>query len=349
MTINKDERIFVTGASGFIGTSLVRQLLAAGHKVRGMSRKKPAFPPGYGAPPDELWDHPNFEYFQGDITDLSSLRRGIEGCGYVVHLAGYAKNFSRDPSVFHKVNVEGMRNVFTAAKEKNIKKIVWTSSIVTFGPTPKGVVADETFSRTTHKYLTEYEESKSIAEKEALRWVAEGLPLVIVNPTRVYGPGQLSEGNALSRLIDDYACGRFPFLVNLGVNVGNYVLVDDVARGHLLALTNGRVGERYILGAENASLKEFFKTIEEVTGKKHFKIPLLTFWPMVVGYTLLGCAKLFGIYPRITPGWVRTFIVDWAYSCEKARRELGYEPTGLKEGLAQTCQWLRAQRKSRKG
>ena len=344
MVIDKEERIFVTGASGFIGTSLTRQLLASGYKVRGMSRNLPSLPPGYERAHEELWGHPGFEFFQGNITDIESLRHGIDGCGYVIHLAGYAKNYSPDPSIFHKINVEGMKNVFAVSQEKNVKKIVWTSSIVTFGPTPKGFVADENFPRMTSQYLTEYEESKSLAEKEALHWISEGLPLVIVNPTRVYGPGQLSEGNALARLIDDYDRGRFPFLVNRGVNIGNYGYVDDVARGHLLALEKGRIGERYILGGENASLKGFFKMIESVTGKKHFKIPLLTFWPMVVGYTLLYSAKMFGIYPRITPGWVRTFIVDWAYSCDKAKRELGYNPISLREGLDRTCRWIYAQR-----
>ena len=345
MVFDKEKQVFVTGTSGFIGTSLTRLLLANGYKVRGMSRNAPSLPPGCEESREELWGHPNFEYFQGDITNIESLRQGIDGCGYVIHLAGYAKNYSPDPAIFYKINVEGMKNVFTVSLEKNVKKIVWTSSIVTFGPTPKGIVADENFPRTTSRYLTEYEESKSVAEKEALHWISQGLPLVIVNPTRVYGPGQLSEGNALAQLIDDYDRGHFPFLVNRGVNVGNYVFVDDVARGHMLALENGRIGERYILGAENATLKEFFKTIESVTGKKHFKIPLLTFWPMVVGYVLLFSAKIFGIYPRITPGWVRTFIVDWAYSCDKAKKELGYSPISLQEGLKRTCRWIYDQRK----
>lgn len=338
--MNAGEKIFVTGASGFIGTSLVGQLLAAGYRVRGLSRRAPEFPPGYDRPREELWDHPNFDYFSGDITDLESLRRGIDGCDYVIHMAGYAKNYSRDPSIFTKINVDGMRNVFTAAKEKGVKKIVWTSSIVTLGPTRRGEIGDETTPRVTPNYLTEYEESKSIAEREAFRWAEEGLPLVILNPTRVYGPGQLSEGNALAQLINDYDRGRFPFLLNRGTNIGNYVLVDDAARGHLLALERGRIGERYIIGSENATLGEFFRLIDKVTGRGHFKIPLLYFWPLVVAYGQKGAARLFGIYPRITPGWVRTFIVDWAYSCDKARRELGYDPVPLEEGLARTCRWL---------
>ena len=126
---------------------------------------------GYEGAKDELWDNPKFEYFQGDISDLNSLRRGIDGCDYVIHLAGYAKNYSKDPSVFYRINVDGMKNVFTVAKEKNVKKIVWTSSIVTFGPTRKGEIADESYPRITDRSLTEYEESKSLAEKEAQAWL----------------------------------------------------------------------------------------------------------------------------------------------------------------------------------
>ncbi|MBQ3333709.1 MAG: NAD-dependent epimerase/dehydratase family protein [Thermoguttaceae bacterium] len=335
-----DGTILLTGASGFIGTTLTRQLLADGNKVRGLSRKEPKLPPGFTGTEEELWKHPNFEYAAGDIMDKESLNRAMEGCRYVIHMAGFAKNYSRDPSVFERINKNGMENVFDVAQQRGIEKIVWTSSIVTLGPTDKGQVGDESMPRHTDQYLTEYEQSKTIAEHEALRRAAAGLPVVIVLPTRVYGPGQFTEGNSLARIIDDYRRGRFPFLINLGVNVGNYGLVDDVACGHYLALQKGRVGERYILGGENASLKEFFRLIDQVTGKRHFKLPLLKFWPMVVGHSCKLGAKLFGIYPPITPGWVRTFMVDWAFPVKKAETELGYQPTPLKEGLARTCRWL---------
>jgi len=170
--------------------------------------------------------------------------------------------------------------------------------------------------------------------------------VVIVNPTRVYGPGHLTEGNAMSILIDDYDRGREPVLLNRGVNVGNYVLVDDVVQGHLLAMERGRVGERYILGGENASLREVFRTIDRVSGRRHFQLPLLGVGPMVYAYFLQKRAEWFGVYPRITPGWVRTFIVDWAYSCDKARHELGYDPTPLEPGIRMTYEWLLRLRKA---
>ncbi len=338
--MDKTGKIFVTGATGFIGSSLTRQLLEAGYVVRGMSRSKPKTPPGFEGSLEALWEHPNFERVAGDVNDVDSLLRAMEGCRYAISLAGYARNFARDPAVFHRVNVDGMRNVFAAAKKLELEKIVWTSTIVTFGPTKVGETGDENMPRITSKYYTEYEESKSVAENEALQWVKKGLPLTIVNPTRVYGPGQLSEGNAMAALIRDYRRGTAPFLLNWGRNVGNYGYVDDVARGHMLALEKGRVGERYILGGDNASLLELFRLIDKVDGRRRFKLPLYKFFPLLFANSQKAWALLTGAYPRITPGWVRTFCVDWKYSCEKAKNELGYDPLPLEEGLRRTCAWL---------
>ncbi|MBP5620630.1 MAG: NAD-dependent epimerase/dehydratase family protein [Thermoguttaceae bacterium] len=338
--LDKKATIFVTGATGFIGTSLTRQLLADGWRVRGMSRSKPKLPPGYEGDIKDFWEHPNFEHVFGDVNDYDSLVCGMNGCDYVLSLAGYARNYARDPQVFFRVNVDGMRNVFNVAEKLDVKKIVWVSTIVSFGPTPKGQTCDETLDRITDKYYTEYEESKSVAEKEALQFVRRGLPLVIVNPTRVYGPGQLSEGNAMAGLIRDYRRGTGPFLLNYGVNVGNYGYVDDVARGVYLALERGKIGERYILGGDNASLLELYKLIDKTDGKKHWKLPMYKFMPLLVAHSLKLWARLTGVYPRITPGWVRTFLVDWKYTCDKAKKELGYDPISLEEGLKRTCEWL---------
>ena len=335
------EKVFVTGATGFIGTRLVQALVERGRRVRALSRRDHVDPPpGFGRGRPGPLEHELVEIVRGDITDRDSLLRGMEGCERVFHLAAYAKNWARDPRTFYRMNVEGMQNVFDAARQHNVTRVVWTSSIVTFGPTPPGVVGDETMPRVTPKYLTEYEQTKAIAEQEALRRAAEGFPVVIVNPTRVYGPGHLTEGNSLARLIDDYDRGRVPVLLNRGVNVGNYVLVDDVVQGHLLAMERGRIGQRYILGGENATLKEFFRTIDRVSGKTHFQIPLLHVTPLAFAWLQKKRAEWFGVYPAITPGWIRTFLVDWAYRSDKAIRELGYGPTRLEDGVRITYQWL---------
>lgn len=344
--MNTTRKVFVTGGTGFLGTRLVAALVDRGHSVRVLARQEtPKPPPGLGDERRGLWQHPQIELVRGDLADRDALRRGMEGCSQVYHLAGYAKNWAPQPQTYFDVNVHGMQNVFDAAAEAGVERVVWTSTIVTFGPSPPGLVADENTHRRSDRYFTEYEETKTIAEGEAIRRAREGFPVVIVNPTRVFGPGHLTEGNVLSRLIDDYARGRMPFLLNRGVNVGNYVLVDDVVQGHVLAMEKGRVGERYILGGENVSLVEFLRVVDRVSGKRHWKIPLFTLAPMSVAWLLKTRARWFGAYPQITPGWVRTFATDWAFSCEKARRELGYRPTPLVEAVRATYEWLQQVRK----
>lgn len=330
--------VFVTGSTGFIGTKLVNALVQRGHTVHSLAR---------GTSNIDGLQHDRIRLVTSDILDRSSLQRGMEGCSQVFHLAAYAKNWARDPAVFIKHNVDGMRNVFEAAKAVGVSRVVFTSTIVTFGPTAPGVVGNEEMGRITPKYYTEYEESKAMAEREALRMAAEGFPVVIVNPTRVYGPGKLTEGNSVSLMIDLYDRGKVPVLLNRGANIGNYVLVDDLVEGHIRAMEQGRIGERYILGGENSSLKHFYELVDEVSGKKHFQMNL----PARLAYAYAGLekkkAEKLGFYPQITPGWVETFLQDWAYSSEKAQRELGYTVTPLKEGVQMTYEWILAQRRAR--
>ncbi len=334
-TMTQPTTVFVTGATGFIGTKLVNALVRKGHTVHALSR---------AASNRDGLDHERIRFVKGDITDKESLRRGMEGCSQVYHLAAYAKNWAPDPSVFLAQNLDGMKNVFDAAREAGVGRTVFTSTIVVFGPTLPGVVGDEMMPRVTPRYYTEYEESKAVAEQEALQYVTRGHPIVIVNPTRVYGPGKLTEGNSVSLMIDMYDRGKVPVLLNNGVNVGNYVLVDDLVRGHILAMEQGKVGERYILGGENSSLKDLFRLVDEISGKKHIQFNLPP--PIAYFYSSLEKKKAewFGLYPKITPGWVETFLQDWAYSCRKAEEELGYTITPLREGIRLTYEWLLALR-----
>ncbi len=332
-------KIFVTGATGFIGTKLVNELVRQGHLVHALTRSASNL--------DGL-QHERIKCVQGDILDPVSLRKGMEGCTHLYHLAAYAKNWSKNPRVFYDHNVTGMLNVFEAAKEAGIQRTVWTSTIVTFGPTKPGTIGDETLSRITNRYFTEYEETKSIAEQKALALAADGFPLVLVHPTRVYGPGKMTEGNSVSLMIDQYDRGLLPILLHRGVNVGNYVFVDDLVRGHILAMERGRAGERYILGGENASLKHFYELIDEVSGKHHVQINFPPGAALFYGRTLKFFAETFGIYPQITTGWVETFLQEWAFSCAKAERDLGYNITPLKEGIRQTYNWILQQRAHRR-
>jgi nucleoside-diphosphate-sugar epimerase len=326
--MDASKKVFVTGSTGFIGSALVEKLIGKGLNVRALKRKIHTTP------------QPNLEYITGDITDKESLRKGMTGCEYVFHLAAYAKNWAKDPKTYTEVNIEGTRNVFAAALELNVKRIVWTSTIMTLGYTPTGVIGNENTPRPSERFLTEYERTKTLMEREAAEWINKGLPLVIVNPTRVFGPGVQSESNSVTKMIDQYRHGQFPILLNRGRNIGNYGFIDDIVEGHISAMERGKIGERYILGGENVSLQELFRTVEKIDGKKRFQLKIFWLVPMLVAYYLELQAKCFGIYPPITPGWLRTFLLDAAFSCEKAEQELGYRITPFMEAVRQTCRWL---------
>lgn len=323
-------RFFVTGATGFIGDKLVRDLAQQGHHVIALSRR----PLGENSFPDCV------SVVRGSLEDTVSLSRGMEGCDGVYHLAGYARNWSRDRSIFDKVNIGGLENVLQAARSAGAGRVVWTSTVMTFGPTPAGRTCDETYNRRGRPVFTDYERSKIRAEAVALEYVATGQDIVICNPTRVFGPGLLTEGNSLTKLMDDYSLGRAPFVLNRGRNVGNFVLVDDVVMGHQLAMQNGKSGEKYILGGENMSMGRFFDLVDEMVGKPQFRLPGRPAGAFVFAYLQLWKALVLGGYPLITTPWIRTFLSEWAYSSAKAERELGYRPTPLSDAVEHTYRWL---------
>ncbi|HYN42083.1 MAG TPA: NAD-dependent epimerase/dehydratase family protein [Thermoanaerobaculia bacterium] len=332
-----EEPVFVTGGTGFVGGRLVEALLSRGRPVRALARSA-SERPGDGA---------GLEWVTGDVLDRDSLRRGMAGCTEVFHLAAYAKNWAKDPSTFFRVNVEGARNVFETADQAGVRRVVYTSTVVVFGPTPPGIVGDEAMPRSTPRFFTEYEESKAVAEKEALERATRGLPVVIVHPTRLYGPGPLTEGNSVSLMIDQYDRGLFPALLDGGGDVGNYAFIDDVVQGHLLAMEKGRVGERYLLGGENVSLKGLFSIVDEVTNRKHFQVSLPRSLALLYAGLEKRKAEWLGFYPKVTPGWVETFLADWAFTSAKAEKELGYRITPLREGIRRTMDWLHGQRTRR--
>lgn len=311
-------------------------------------RGRPAPPPGLAQDGRGPLDHPLVELVAGDLTDRDSIARAVDGCAEVYHLAGYAKNWSPRREVYDELNVRAMLAVLNAARRAGARRIVWTSSQLTSGPTPPGQVADEATPRSSGRCLTDYERSKLEGERLAVAAAEQDVPVVIVNPTRVYGPGYLTEGNAVTRLIDMYDRGLVPVLLNFGRNVGNWALVDDVVEGMILAMERGRTGQKYILGGENATLRQFFRTIDRATGRRHFQIPILRFAPLAFAHLQQKRADWFGVYPTITPGWVRTFLADWPCTSAKAQRELGYRPRSLEEGIQVTWEWLNRVRKEQR-
>jgi nucleoside-diphosphate-sugar epimerase len=322
-------RTLVTGATGFIGSRLVERLIAEGGQVTILNRRN-------GSPP--FASSLLVRACTGDILDIGSIRRAMEECDRVYHLAAFAKPWAKDPSTFMQVNVSGLRNVLHAARDAKIRRVVFTSTAMTIGPSPE-TLADETspppaFARTL------YEKSKLMAEAVARQSNDAGLPVVVVNPTRVFGPGPLTEANSVTRMIQLYIEGRWRWILGTGREVGNYAFIDDVVTGHMLAMERGRPGERYLLGGANARFAEFIRTVGEISRRAHRLIHIPA--PLALAFARFEAtrARLFSSQPVISPEWVRTFLDDWAYSTGKAERELGYRPTPLREAMTRTIAWI---------
>ena len=317
----------VTGSTGFIGRRLVAQLARSGAAVRTLERH-----PGPGL-------EGRIDRRRGDILDPASVARAVEGCDTVYHLAAYAHAWAKTPSTFFDVNVGGTRCLLGAALNHGVRKVVVTSSVVTMG-SANGSPASESTPRQAPP-LTPYEQSKIAAERAALEYARRGLDVVIVNPTRVFGPGLLSEGNSATRLISMYLDGTWRIIPGDGRAEGNWAYVEDVARGHILAMAAGRSGERYILGGDNASYNEFFAMLGAAAGARRHLLSVPRPAALAVAGAAVAGARLVGAPPPITPGWVRMFYGDGSCCIEKAKAELGYTVTPLAEALAATVAWLK--------
>ncbi len=321
--------IFITGATGYIGNNLAKKLANEGNTIHALCRNVHT----------EVLQHPNIKIFRGDITNISSVQKAIENCGQVYHLAAYAKVWSKDPSVYYKLNVEGARNIFDAARNSAVKKIVFTSTGGTLGPSANKPVTEG--DKRIGKPFTEYEVSKTEAENLCLEYCNKyNMHIVTVNPPRVYGPGIITESNAVTRLIKLYMAGKWKIMPGDGKRTGSYVYIDDVIKGHILAMQNGRKGERYNLGGENASYIEFFDLLAKLTGKKTHLIKLPVWAMMLAGNALQLYTKLTGKPPLLTPPWIRKYYYDWNVSSKKAQIELGYSFIPLETGLQKTIDWL---------
>ncbi|OEK02270.1 hypothetical protein BFP97_12410 [Roseivirga sp. 4D4] len=323
------KRIFITGSTGFIGRKLAMKLADEGHEVVALIRSK-----------QKAADlqHERISFVEGDLFAIESLENGMKDCQEVYHLAAFASVWAKGDT-FKTVNIDGTLNVLDAAKKQGVAKVVVTSTAGVIGPAIDGPVNEDTPRQVD--FFTDYESTKYESELLIKEYVSKGQHVVIVNPTRVYGPGPLNVSNSVTKLVKQYIEGKWKFIPGDGLSTGNYVYVDDVINGHVLAMQNGRAGERYLLGGDDATYFELFDTIAEIGGKKYklYKMPLgvlLTF-----GRLQLFMAERFGRQPMITPGWVRKYLYKWSVSSAKAQNELGYEVTSLKQGIQNTVDWLK--------
>ncbi|HYA20781.1 MAG TPA: hopanoid-associated sugar epimerase [Burkholderiales bacterium] len=321
----------VTGASGFVGSALVRKLIAAGHQVRVLLRLASNRRNIEGLP---------VEVAPGDLADRRSLESALEGCSALFHAAADYRLWARRPQQIYQSNVAGTVNIMQAALKAGVTRVVYTSSVATLGLHPDGSPADEKTPVTLADMIGDYKRSKYLAEAEVKRMIAEqGLPAVIVNPSTPVGPRDIRP-TPTGRMVLDAACGRTPAYVDTGLNL---VHVDDVAQGHLLAFERGVMGERYILGGRNMTLQEILIEVARISGQKPPRVRLPHNLVLPVAYISEAWAWLTnGPEPRATVDGVRLSRKYMYFSSEKARRELGYSPRPVEEALQDAVEWFRA-------
>ncbi len=321
-------KVLVTGATGFIGSNVVRELLASGYQVRALVR------PGSNT---VNLDGLDVELARGDITEPSTLGPALQGCQALFHVAAAYTLWHRTPSAIYRANVQGTENILSAASAARLERVVYTSSVAAIGhPAGGGPGTEATPARLGHM-VGHYKRSKYLAEQVALKFARQGLPVVIVNPSTPLGPGDIKP-TPTGRIVLDFLNGRMPAYLNTGLNV---VHVRDVARGHVSALNKGKEGERYILGHQNVTLSDLFQRLASITGLRAPGVRL----PVGLALALAGLdyaieGWLLRREPRIPLEGVRMARQPMYFDSSKAVRELDLPQTPIEEALADAASWF---------
>jgi dihydroflavonol-4-reductase len=322
-------KALVTGATGFVGAAVARALLRHHFQVRVLVRQS--------SDRTNLRDL-NLEAVSGDLTDVTSLERAARGCEALFHVAADYRLGARDPAPLYRNNVEGTRNVLTAAQRANVRRIVYTSSVATVGIPKDGTPGNESTPVALENMIGHYKRSKFLAEEVVRAAAKEGVPVVMASPSTPVGPGDIKP-TPTGQLVLDAAAGRMPAYVDTGLNI---VHVDDVAAGHLLAYERGRVGERYILGGEDMTLRQILAMISAQVGKRPPSVRLPYGLVLPMAYVAEGIAKLTGRSGRLTLEGVRMSRKIMFFSSAKAVQELGYSWRPPQAAFADAIAWFRA-------
>jgi farnesol dehydrogenase len=302
-------RVLITGATGYLGRALVSAFQASGHSTVAFSRHASAS----GVPG---------EAFDGDVCDAAALVRAADGCDALCHSAALVSVWRKRREDYDDVNVGGLQHALQAAQAAGIGRMVYTSSFLALPPS----------GAATPGRWNDYQRTKVVADQLASRAVADGAPLIRVYPGVIYGPGVLTAGNLIGRMVSDHLRGRLPGIVGAD-RVWSYAWVEDVARGHVAALERGRPGGRYRLGGENHPQMRVFELVRDLTGRK---LPRrLPAWLAAgVGAVEEFRAGVTGRPPLLTAGTVKVLTRDWTMDSSLAVDELGYSIVPLEEGIA---------------
>jgi len=323
-------KILVTGATGFIGRELTLTLAKKGYDVKALCRN-------IGHP--LLIKHKNIEPVKGDILDTDSLRIAMQGCKQVYHTAAMAKMWCRNPDDFLQTNVTGTRNVLTAAANAGVQKTVYTSTCGVWGPTLNFPLSED--EPRIVGFPIAYERTKYLAELEVQQFVKQGLDVVTVNPSRVFGEGPVTDSNTVGKMVYGYLRGKWRIIPGNGGQISNYAYLHDVVNGHLAAMDKGLTGNRYILGGEDISFNQFFTELEQASGKRYgmIRIPqkAIKFYSRIEWLK----TKLTGLPPFFLPEFADRLKFNQKYSSQKAATQLGYRITPFAEAMQKTVNYLK--------
>jgi dihydroflavonol-4-reductase len=321
--------VLVTGASGFVGSAVVRALVAAGYPVRALVR---------ASSPRANLAALDVEIVEGDLHDAPSVDRAMTQVRHVMHVAADYRLWSSDRSEIARTNVAGTRTVMEAALRKGVERIVYTSSVAALALRPDGQDADEATVLAEMAAIGAYKRSKVAAQELVESMIArDRLPAVIVNPSTPIGPRDIRP-TPTGRIIVEAASGRMPGYVHTGLNL---VHVDDVAAGHLAALAHGKIGERYILGGQNVLLADMLRDIAELVGRRppRLRVPRRLLYPAAAVAELV--ANRTGREPFLTLDGLRMAKNRMFFTSAKATRDLGFAARPYREGLRDAIEWFR--------
>jgi len=324
-------RIFLTGATGFLGQELLKALHSRNHQITALVRspeKASVFPAGVHT-------------VHGKIEDLANYRKALAGQDVFVHIAALVKMWARDRKQFDRVNVESLENAVRASTDAGIPKFLYASSFMALGPSDGPPLTEEDARRADH-FHNDYERTKHLGDRTARKLLAEGHPLYILYPGVIYGPGNLTDGNIVAKSLIPFLNGKMPF--GLALKEWSYSYVQDVVSGFTKVIEEQPGSRRYILGGDNQTGASFYQALYEVSGKKppamNIPMPMAT----LAGYGEYLLAELFGREPSmLTHEVARIYRHQWAYDSSLAIRELNYKITPLKEGLTKMVNWLRSE------
>ena len=316
----------VTGASGFVGNAVVRALLQRGRQVRVLVRKTAN---------DQLLKGLNVEMLLGDLRDMASLERAVEGCGEVYHVAAQYTFFNPSPKEIYASNVQGTHNILSACLKHCVKRVVYTSTVGAIGIPSDGSPGDENTPISLHDCQGHYKRSKFLAEQEAIRFFRKGLPVVIVNPSAPVGAGDIKP-TPTGKMIVDFLNRKMPAFLDTGLNL---IDVEDCALGHLLAAEKGRPGERYILGNQNLTLEEILQALAMLTGLSAPKIKIPYGLAMGVAQVTERFAKIVKRRPLIEVEAVQLAKKRMFFNPAKAVQDLGLPQPDVRLALKKAVDW----------